>query len=84
MVCTICPLCPYRSLRGNVGSLHAPTAAQLGLFTFGPKGAGDCTEMVVNGLKKSTKNRGSQCYHQSAHWAHTGDENGKCGFCGRF
>ena len=53
-------------------------------FTFGPKGAGDCTEMVVNGLKKSTKNRGSQCYHQSAHSAHTGDENGKCGFCGRF
>ena len=41
------------TLRGNVGSLDAPWAAQL--FTFGPKGAGYWTEGVVNGPKKSAK-----------------------------
>ena len=70
------------ALRGKMGSLDTPRASQL--FTFIPMGAGYFTERVVNGLKKSTKNRGSQWYAQSAHWAHTGHENGKCGFCGRF
>ena len=70
------------ALKGNVGSLDAPRVSQL--FTFGPRGAAYCAERVVNGLKKSAKNRGSQRYAQSAHWVHTGHENGKCGFCGRF
>ena len=77
------PIVPTQvALRGNVGSLDAPRASQL--FTFGPRGAGYCTERVVNGLKKSVINRRSQRYTQSAHWAHTGHENGKCGFFGRF
>ena len=42
-----------------------------------------CAERVVNGLKKSAKNRGSQWYAQSAHCAHTGRVMGKCGFSGR-
>ena len=62
------------TLRGNVGSLDAPIAAQL--FTFGTKVAGYYTERVMNGLKKSAKNGGSQWHAQSAHWAHTGHENG--------
>ena len=66
---------------GNVGSVDVFMAAHLS--TFGPRGR-VCTERVVNGLKKSAKNRGSQWYAQSAHWAHTCHENGKCGFCGRF
>ena len=69
------------TLRENVGSLDAPRTAHL--FTFGPRGQGISTERVVNGLKKSAKNRGSQWHAQSAHLAHTGHENGKCGFCGR-
>ena len=32
----------------------------------------------MNGLKKSAKNRGSQWYAQSAHWAHRDHENVKC------
>ena len=77
------PIVPTQvTLKGNVGSLDAPRTAQL--FTFGPRGAGYFTERVVNGLKKSAKNRGIQWHAQSAHLAHTGHENGKCGFCGRF
>ena len=34
--------------------------------------------------KKSAKNRESQWHAQSADWAHTGNENGRCGFYGRF
>ena len=52
------PILPTQvTLRENVGSVDAPIAAQL--FTFGPRGAGYCTETAVNGLKKSAKNRGS-------------------------
>ena len=52
-------------------------------------------ERVMNGLKKSAKNRGSQWHAQSAHLTHTGHVKGsahlthtvhvkgKCGFSGR-
>ena len=33
----------------------------------------------MNGLKKSAKNRGSQCYAQSAHCAHRGRVNWNVG-----
>ena len=52
------PIVPTQvTLKGNVGSLDAPKTAQL--FTFGPGGPGYFTERVLNGLKKSAKNRGS-------------------------
>ena len=76
------PIVPtHVALRGNVDSLDAPRASLL--FTFGPRGAGYCTERVVNGLKKSAKNRGSQWYAQSAHCAHTCRVKGKYRFSGR-
>ena len=50
------------TLRGNVGSLDAPIAAQL--FTFGPSWQG-ITERIMNGLKKSAKNWGSQWHMPS-------------------
>ena len=68
------------ALRGNVGSLDSPRASQL--FTFGPRGKDIFTEWVVNGLKKSAKNMGSQWYALSALCAHTGRVKGKCGFSG--
>ena len=77
------PIVPTQiSFRGNVGSLDTLRASQL--FTFGFRGEGYWTERVVNGIKKSAKNWGSQWYTQSAHLAHTSHENWKCGFCGRF
>ena len=63
-----------------MGSLDAPRTAQL--FTFGCRGQGISIERVVNGLKKSAKNKGSQWHAQSAHCAHTGHVKGKCGFSG--
>ena len=69
------------TLRENVGSLDAP---RLPIYSHLALWAGYFTERVVNGLKKSAKNRESQWHAQSAHLAHTGHENGKCGFCGRF
>ena len=48
------PIVPTQvALRGNVGALDASRASQL--FTFDPRGAGYCTERVMNGLKKSAK-----------------------------
>ena len=77
------PIVPTQiKLRANVGSLDAPRASQP--FTFGTRVKGIELKRVVNGLKESSKNRGRQWYAQSAHFAHTGHENGKCGFCGRF
>ena len=40
--------------------------------------------IFMNCVLYTTENRGSQWYAQFANWAHTGHENGKCGFCGRF
>ena len=72
------PIVPTQfALRGNVGSLDTPTSSQL--FTFGPR---EGFERVVNGLKKFTKNWGSQCYAHSGHCAHTAHAKGKCGFSG--
>ena len=42
---------------GNVGSVEVFRTAHL--FTFGRRGAGCSTERVMNGLKKSAKNRGT-------------------------
>ena len=73
------PIVPTQvALRGNVGSVDVFRVAHLS--TFSPRG----TERVVDGLKKSAKNKGSQWYAQSEHCAHTGHENRKCWFCGRF
>ena len=48
------PIVPTQvTLRGSVGSLDPPRASQL--FTFGPRGAGYCTERVENGLKNQQK-----------------------------
>ena len=38
----------------------------------------------MNGLKKSVKIGEANGMPSPAHLAHTGHENGKCGFCGRF
>ena len=61
---------------GNMGSVDVFRAAHL--FTFGPRGQGNALKRVVNGLKKSAKNRGSQWYDQSANCAQTGHVKGKC------
>ena len=77
------PIVPTQvTLKGNVGSLDAPRTAQL--FTFGPRGQGISLRGSCMVSKKSAKNRGSQWHAQSEHLTHTGHENGKCGFCGRF
>ena len=68
------------TLRGNVGTLDATRVVQQ--FKFGPRGAGDCTERVKIGLKKSGKDRGSQWYAQSANCSHTGHIKLKCGLSG--
>ena len=67
------------TLRGYVGSLDVDSVPTIHIW---PYGARYCTERVVNGLKKSAKNRGSQWYAQSAHCAHTGHVKGTCGFSG--
>ena len=72
-------------LRGNVGCLDAPIAAQL--FTFGHRGQGIALKRFVEGRgwsKKIGKNWGRKWYAHSANGDHTDHENGKCGFCGRF
>ena len=61
------------TLRGNVGSLDAP----IHIWPLGGR------VMHLEGhecSQKSAKNRGSQCYAQSAHCAHTGHFKAKCGF----
>ena len=58
---------------GNVGSFDVFRTTHL--CTFSPRAQG-----VVNGLKKSAKNTGSQWYAQSAQCAHTGRGKGKCWF----
>ena len=64
---------------GNVGSVDVLGGPSIHIR---PQVAGYCTERVVNCLKKSAKNWGSQCYAQSAHCAHTGRVKEKCVFSG--
>ena len=78
------PIVPTQvMLRGNVGSLDAPRAAQL--FNFGRRGQG----IAVRGSYKwSEKNQqkiveANGWYARSAHCAHTGHVKGKCVFSGR-
>ena len=76
MVCPVCSLCKHWSRKGEMWVLWRllgrPNYSHLALGE-----AGYCTEMVVNGPKKSAKNWGSQWYAQSAYWSHTGHEKGK-------
>ena len=77
------PIVPTQlTLKGNVGSLDAPRTAQL--FTFGPRGQG----ISLRGSRMVSKNRQkigeANGMPSVAHLDHTGHENGKCGFCGRF
>ena len=74
-------LCAHTGrVKGKCGSPDAPRAVHP--IHIWPQWAGYCIDKVMNGLKKSAKNRESQWYALSALCAHTGRVTGKFGFSG--
>ena len=49
MVCTICQLCPHRSRKREMWVLWTLSGGPI--YSHLALGGGECTEMVVNGLK---------------------------------